>query len=164
MRTLLLLLVVLCLLPGCAASPEAQAKRHEREAAIQEILSQPTDAEQSGAVQRCLTRNDFRSFSALDERHLLFKGRSNKFWINTLQARCPGLDNANSLIVTNFSLSRVCEKDRFSVSDWFDWPWYRRWPWHWGSGWAGTGTCALGEFQPVSEDQVSRIEAVLEKR
>ncbi len=128
-----------------------------------EILSQPLDVEQYGETKRCLRDADYRSFRALDERHILFEGRRGEYWVNTLRQRCPDLRHGDILVVRQFSGSRMCDADRFSAEDWFTWPWYRRWPWRWGSAWHTGMTCALGEFQPVTEAQVAEIRAVLRR-
>jgi hypothetical protein len=157
---LLLALVAFLLLAGCAVSPEDESRQRAIEADIDAILSQPGSPEM-GAMQRCLSDIEFRHYRALDEKHMLFEGRNNRLWINTLHNRCPDLRWGDTLVVRQFSGMRVCDGDRFYVTEWFDWPWYRRWPWHWGSHW-GTGMqCILGKFQPVTADQVAEIEAVL---
>lgn len=149
------------LLSGCAASPEVESRRQAIEADIDEILSLPLDPVEYGETSRCLSEMQYRSFRALDDRHILFEGRKGKLWINTLRGRCPDLRYDDVLVVRQSSSSRMCDADQFKVADWFDWPWYRRWPWHWSAG--GTGrVCALGKFQPVTEAQVAEIEARLE--
>ncbi|MDH3748727.1 MAG: DUF6491 family protein [Gammaproteobacteria bacterium] len=149
---------------GCATSPEVESRRQAREADIKDILSQPLDPAQFGETKRCLADHEYRNFRALDDRRILFEGRRGKLWINTLRSHCPDLRYGTVLRVRSFSQTRVCDMDRFQVGDWFDWPWYRRWPWRWGSGW-GTGiACSLGKFQPVTEVQVAEIEALLRSR
>lgn len=77
---------------------------------------------------------------------------------------CPDLRWGDVLVVRSFTSRRLCASDNFAVTDWFDWPWYRRWPWQWGSR-LGTGmTCTLGEFKSVTKDQVKGIEALLDSR
>lgn len=158
---LCLFVAILLVLTGCAVSPEVEARRQEREAIINEILSQPLDPAEFGETERCLHERDYRNFRALDERRMLFEGRRGKLWINTLRHRCPDLRYGTVLRVKSFSFGRICDMDTFQVGDWFDWPWYRRWPWHWGSGWGSGATCSLGKFQPVTESQVGEIEALL---
>lgn len=152
--------VALLLLVGCAVSPEAEERRRAVEAEIDAILSQPLPAE-FGEMQRCLRDTDFRNFRALDEKHILFEGRRDRLWVNTLRSRCPDLRYGHVLVVKQFSGMRMCDTDRFYVTDWFDWPWYRRWPWHWGGSWTTGMQCSLGKFQRVTADQVAEIEAVL---
>lgn len=151
------------LLASCAVSPEAESRRQAIEADIADILSYPLDPAEFGETKRCLADNEYRNFRALDDQHILFDGRRDRQWINTLRMRCPDLRYGDVLIVRSFSSRRMCDMDTFQVADWFDWPWYRRWPWHWG-GWGTGARCTLGKFQPVTEAQVDEIEAVLERR
>jgi len=146
---------------SCATSPEVTARREAIRADIEEILSLPLDPEEYGKTKRCLSDNDFRNYRPLGDRHLLFDGRRNKLWVNSLRGPCHDLRHGDVLIVRRFSGTRMCDMDRFQVSDWFDWPWYRRWPWHWGT-WGSGPTCTLGKFRPVTEAQVQEIEALLD--
>lgn len=148
---------------ACAVSPEAESRRKAIEADIDEILSLPLDPAEYGEPKRCLSEHEFRTFRALDDRHILFDGRRGKLWINTLRGRCHDLRWGHVLVVRPTASSRMCDMDRFQVADWFDWPWYRRWPWHWGA-WGTGPMCVLGNFQPVSEAQVQEIKALLEQR
>lgn len=156
----LLACIALLLLASCAVSPEAEERRLAIEAEIDAILSQPLPAE-FGEMRRCLGDMDFRNFRALDEKHILFEGRRDRLWVNTLRTRCPDLRHGDVLVVKQFSGLRMCDADRFYVTEWFDWPWYRRWPWHWGGSWTTGMQCSLGKFQPVTADQVAEIDAVL---
>jgi len=148
---------------GCATSPEAESRRLAMEANIDEVLSYELDPAEYGETQRCLSDTEYRNFRPLGDRHLLFEGSRNRQWINTLRGRCHDLRHGDVLVVRKFSGRRMCDADRFSVSDWFDWPMHRRWPWQWGSLASGA-TCALGKFHPVTEAQVKEIEALLESR
>lgn len=145
------------LLPGCAVSPEDEARRAAAEADIDEIMSYELDPDEYGEVRRCLSEHDYDNFRPLGDRHILFDGRRDKRWINVLRGRCAGLRHGDMLVVKQRMGSRMCEMDRFSVGDLFDYSYGRR-PSDWGSG----GVCILGEFHPVTEAQVEEIEAVLE--
>lgn len=149
---------------SCAVSPEAESRRQAIEDDIAIILSVQLDPAEFGETKRCLADREYRSFRALDDRRILFDGRRDRQWINTLRSRCPDLRYGDVLVVRSFSSMRMCDMDSFQVADWFDWPWYRRWPWHWGGGWGTGARCTLGKFQPVTEAQVEEIEAVLERR
>ncbi len=149
---------------GCAISPEEASRRQALDADIAAILAPPLDPAVFGETKRCLGDNEYRSFRALDDRRMLFEGRGDKLWINTLRTSCPELRWGDVLVVRSFNFRRICESDSFAVADWFDWPWYRRWPWQWGTR-LGTGmTCTLGEFKPVTKDQVEGIEALLDSK
>lgn len=147
---------------GCATSPEVQEQTQATEAKIESILSQPLDAAEYGATKRCLAGNEYRDFRVLDDQRILFDGRRGKLWLNTLRMRCPELRGATVLRVKSIStFGRICDMDSFQPGDWFGWPWYRRWPWSWGSR-SGTGmTCSLGSFQPVTDAQVAAMEVAI---
>ncbi len=147
----------LLLLSGCAVSPEDEARRAAAEADIDEIMSYELDPAEFGEVRRCLSDHEYDDFRPLGDRHILFDGRRDKRWINVLRGRCTDLRHGDMLVVKQRMGSRMCEMDRFSVGDLFDYTYGRR-PSDWGSG----GPCLLGEFYPVTEAQVEEIEAVLE--
>ena len=152
--------IALLLIAGCATSPEDESRREAIEADIQDILN--LSLGEDGKPLRCLTDGQYTGFRALDEKHLLFTGLRGKRWVNTLRNRCYDLRHGDVLRVSSFSSSRICDTDRFAVDDWFEWPWYSRWPWHWGT-WSTGMTCTLGQFYPVTEGQVEEIEAVLRR-
>lgn len=158
------LLAVSLLFAGCATSPEVEGQRQEIEAVIASILSEPLDPEIYGKTKRCLADQEYRNFRVLDDRRLLFEGRRDKLWLNTLRMRCLDLRHHSVLVVRSFSARRMCDMDTFQASDWFDWPWYRQWPWRWWSTWGMGMNCTLGKFQPVTGSQVAEIEAVLKSR
>ncbi len=150
------------LLAGCASAPDYAARRQAVEADIDEILSVQLDPAEFGDTKRCLSDNEYRSFRPLGDRHILFEGRRDRLWINTLRGRCQDLRRGDVLVLRSFSGTRMCDMDSFQVADWFDWPWYRRWPWHWGGSWTTGMRCSLGKFQPVTEGQVEEIDALLD--
>ena len=150
------------LFAGCAVSPEVENRRQAIEADIEEILSLPVDAEEGREPKRCLSEREYRNFRPLGDKYIVFEGRRDKLWINALHGRCTQLRHGDILIMRPMTSTRMCNRDRFEVADWFDWPWYRRWPWHWGT-WGTGETCVLGEFHPVTEAQVNEIEALLEQ-
>ncbi len=151
-------------LAACATSPEVESRRQAIEADIDEVLSYALDPAEFGETKRCLSDTQYRSFRPLGDRHILFEGRRDKLWINSLRGRCHDLRWGDVLVVRSFSGMRMCDMDQFYVSDWFSWPWYRRWPWQWGGGWSSGVACTLGKFQPVTEAQVAEIEALLKSR
>ena len=151
----------LLIIAGCASSPDDESRRRAMEADIQDILE--LSLAEDGKPLRCLSDLQYGGFRALGEKHLLFTGRGDKRWVNTLRTRCYDLRHGSVLRVRSHSFSRLCDADRFAVDEWFEWPWYSRWPWHWGS-WSTGMTCSLGKFYPVTESQVAEIEAVLRSR
>ena len=160
-RSVVCVSVALLFIAGCATAPEDDARRQAIEADIQDILT--LSLGEDGKPLRCLSETHYRGFRALDEKHMLFTGRGDKQWVNVLRNRCYDLRHGDVLRIRSFSASRICDTDRFAVDDWFEWPWYSRWPWHWGA-WSSGMTCTLGKFYPVTEAQLAEIEAVLRRR
>ncbi len=149
------------LIAGCAVSPEVEERRAAIEADIDEILSLSLDVEEYGEPKRCLSEAQYRSFDALGDRHILFEGTRDRLWVNTLRGRCIDLRHGDVLVTRQFQTRRLCKDDQFAVAEYFEWPYYQRWPWNWGR-WPAGPVCILGEFQPVSREQVDEIEARLE--
>lgn len=149
-------MIILSLLTaaGCATSPEDEARRKEMEADIDEILSYELDPAEVGEIRDCLSENEFRSYRALGNRHLLFEGRRGKLWVNVLRGRCPNLNDDSVFIMLPGMAGRLCELDRFNVAYRFE-----------ALSRSGAApTCVLGEFKPVTEAQVKEIENRLEMR
>lgn len=160
-RTAVCIAAVVLTIAGCASTPEAESRRESIDADIRDILS--LSLGENGKPLRCLSDAQYRGVRPLDEKHLLFTGQGGKRWVNVLRHRCHDLRHGSVLRVRSHNLSRICSTDRFAVDDWFQWPWYSRWPWQWGA-W-GTGmSCTLGQFYPVTEGQVREIEAVIRRR
>lgn len=158
----ILALTLVC--ASCATSPAVQESNRTTEEEIEFILSQPLDVAEYGETKRCLAGSQYQDFRVLGDQRILFEGRRGKLWLNTLRMRCPDLRFATVLRVKSiYSYGRICDMDSFQPGDWFDWPWYRRWPWHWGNRWGAGMTCSLGKFQPVTETQVEAIEAALKR-
>jgi len=160
-RSAVCVAATLSMIAACASAPDDEGRRQAIEADVQEILSLSTGKD--GRPLRCLSDTQYTGFRALDEKHILFTGMGGKRWVNALRTRCYDLRHGSVLRVRSFSYSRICDTDRFAVDDWFVWPWYSRWPWHWGA-WSTGMTCTLGQFYPVTEGQVAEIEAVLRGR
>jgi hypothetical protein len=159
-RSVVCVSVALLLIAGCASAPEDDARREAIEADIQDILT--LSLGEDGKPLRCLSETHYRGFRALDEKHMLFTGRGGKQWVNVLRNRCYDLRHGDVLRVGSFSSTRICDTDRFAVDDWFEWPWYSRWPWHWGA-WSTGMTCTLGKFYPVNDARLAEIEAIIRR-
>lgn len=150
-------IAALLALAGCATSPEAESRRQDMEADIDEILSYELDDTVFGDPERCLSENQYRRYHALGNRHLLFEGKNDKQWVNVLRGRCLGLDDDTMFVMWQSMSGRLCDKDHFEAVDRFD------------SSLSQAGarmgpTCMLGEFIPVARAQVNEIEARLEMR
>ena len=99
--------------------------------------------------QRCLGIAEYRSVEVLDEQRLVFKGRRGKVWLNQLKARCQGLRRRMTLEFTRRG-SRLCELDDVRGVDQDYRPLSAR--------------CALGAFEPITEQQLELLEDVLKER
>lgn len=156
---IVVIVAIALLCASCATTPEARKEAQNiaetKARTIEQILSEPLDAEDYGETERCLSQ--VRDIRVLDEQTLVFEGRHKKLWINQLPMRCPGLRRGSILQIRATSgFQRICKMDTFVASDWFEWPWYRQWPWRWGTG----VKCSLGDFQPVTKLQVNAIQAL----
>lgn len=141
-------------LAGCAPSPVDERNREEMEADVDDILSQELDPLEYGEPKTCLLDSEYRSYRALGKRHLLFRGRQGRLWVNTLRGRCPGLDDNSVFIMKPQLAGRLCDMDRFNAVHVF----------RSLRDAEATPSCVLGEFKPVTEAQVEEIEDRLEKR
>ena len=154
---------------ACASGPELEELKARQKLAdeqIAAILAAP--AEEGGRAaepQRCLRSTDWRNYRALDDRYLLFEGRGDRLWLNTLPMRCPDLRFSHVLTVRSIgSINRMCQSDTFRAGDWFDMPWFRRWPWQWTQPWHTGAVCVLGAFRPINQRQLDAIEEALAYR
>ena len=139
---------------GCATSPEAEMRRQNMEADIDEILTYELDETEYGGPENCLSNQKYRSFRAIGDRHLLFEGRRDKQWVNILRGRCAGLNHDSVFVMKPSSAGRACDMDRFEVVDRSD-----------ALLSQGMGTsCTLGEFIPVTKAQVQEIDKRIEIR
>ena len=144
--------VVLVGLIGCAGAgptPEQQAREAAKQETIADILSQPLPAEAYGQTERCLSTYAYDQVDILDDRHVVFRGRGNKLWLNTLRNRCIGLKR-NDLLQFWMRDTRVCELDTFEAVDSLMWG-------------IRSGTCTLGSFAPITPEQVEAIEMAVEE-
>lgn len=137
------------LVAGCAGAP-TQEEAEEHRQAVEDILSGPMASEEYGEAQRCLPTYSYRSVEILDDRHVLFEGSGDKAWLNTLRNRCVGL-RPNATLEFELRNNRVCELDTFQAVDNFFMFWQQ-----------SSGTCVLGDFQPVSQEQVEALEAAFD--
>jgi hypothetical protein len=129
-------------------------RKKNMEADIDEILTYELDETEYGKPRNCLSENNYRSFRALGNRHLLFEGRNGKQWVNILRGRCAGLNRNSMFIMHPSTAGRACDMDRFEVTDRSNAL----------SSSAMTSSCMLGEFIPAAGPQVQEIENRLETR
>ncbi|HEX6374472.1 MAG TPA: hypothetical protein VFZ91_02005 [Allosphingosinicella sp.] len=95
------LLPLLLLASACAAGPPPS-----READLSRDLAGRT----AGAPQDCVTASPSANLVARDAQTLVYR-RGRTFWVNRLDAVCPGLDPL-SLVIVDAHGSRYCRGDR----------------------------------------------------
>jgi hypothetical protein len=146
--------LVIVLLAGCASRPADEQEPSVAEAtreAIQDILTTPLDADEYAETVRCLSTHAYRSVEVLDNQNVLFKGPGDRAWLNQLRHPCVGLRPRDTL---QFRLrdNRVCDMDTFEAVDTFLRVWSRT-----------SAMCSLGQFQPVTPEQVEAIRAAVKE-
>jgi len=66
------------------------------------------EADEVESVERvCVNKRNINSYDAIDDQHVYIKATGNKHFLFTMQRRCFGLRNANSIGVKD-TMSRVC--------------------------------------------------------
>lgn len=146
---------------GCSGTAEIAERRAAIFGDIEDVLSLTVQSEDHVEPQRCLTESQYRNFTPLGDRHLLFEGRGNALWVNTLRGRCADIPDGDVLLTRSFTGRRLCDGDQFTVANWFNLGRSTRAPFSRG-GLPPATRCSLGRFQRVSEGQVAEIEALLE--
>lgn len=143
------------LLAGCAASapsPEQEAAEQAALETVEQILSAPLDAtEYAAEPERCISTYMYDSMEVLDDRHVLFKGRGGKLWLNQLRSRCVGL-RQHSIPVIRLRDSQVCDMDTFQAMDSMLGVWQRT-----------SAHCSLGTFTPITPEQADTVRAALDE-
>lgn len=154
---------------ACASGPEIEeikARQKRADEQIAAILVAPqADGSDAPEPERCIRSMDWRNYRALDDRYLVFEGSRDRLWLNVLPMRCPDLRFSHVLAVRSVgSVNRICQSDTFRATDWFTYPWYRRWPWQWSRAWDTGAICAFGRFYPITERKLDAIEEAIEFR
>lgn len=140
--------MVVLLLAGCA-SDATKPDYEAQEESIDQILSEPLgEAEYTEGI-RCLPVYSYNSVDILDNRHVVFEGTGGKLWLNRLRNRCTGL-RRNDTLKFDVRTSQLCSLDTFEAIS---------------LNVVGptrtSATCSLGEFMPISKEQLDGIKAAL---
>jgi hypothetical protein len=154
MRNLFTSILVLALLSSAsvwATGDEQPGDDDERdlESAVEEILNRPIEEGRSEETQRCITRTQYRSVEVLDEQRIVFIGRGGRLWLNQLRTPCSGLTNRQALQIESSGM-RLCRLDSFYGLE------RTMMSAHWR-----TSRCLLGEFEPISEEQLQLLKEAL---
>jgi hypothetical protein len=95
--------------------------------------------------QDCVLVSRIDQTEALDDQNIIFRMRGNEVYRNTLPRKCPGLERENRISYVARG-GRLCSIDTISVLEDF------------GFGLRPGFTCRLGEFVPLSPDELEDLE------
>jgi hypothetical protein len=99
----------------------------------------------------CVLSSSIDKTDATDDQNILFYMRNRGVYRNHLPRKCPGLDRENRISYKLSGTRRLCSTDMITVLE--------------ESGFSGgTGfregfTCRLGEFVPLSPEEIEELEA-----
>ena len=110
-------------------------------------LGQDDDAPFDRTPEDCLIVSRIRGTEAIDDQNIIFTLRGDQVYRNTLPRACPGLLRENR-IAYQTATSRLCSIDTITVLE------------DLGVGLRPGFTCRLGEFVPLSPDELEDLKAV----
>jgi hypothetical protein len=107
--------------------------------------------DEDGAFDRtprdCVIVSNIDEFEAVDDQNLIFHMRGREVLRNHLPRRCPGLERENRIAYETKAGRRLCSSDTITVLE--------------DSGFGGFRpgfTCRLGEFVPLSPEEVEDLD------
>lgn len=105
--------------------------------------------QEDGAFDRtprdCIVVSSIDETDALDDQNLVFKMRGDRIFKNHLPRRCPGLERENRIAYQTRG-GRLCSIDTITVLE------------QSGIGFRNGFTCRLGEFVPMSPEEIEEFE------
>ena len=105
--------------------------------------------QEDGAFDRtprdCIVVSSIDETDALDDQNLIFRMRGDRVFRNHLPRRCPGLERENRIAYQTRG-GRLCSIDTITVLE------------ESGVGFRNGFTCRLGEFVPMSPDEIEEFE------
>lgn len=106
-------------------------------------------AQDDGAFDRtpqdCVIVSSIDDTEAVDDQNIIFRMRGNKVYRNHLPRKCPGLERENRFMYETRG-GRLCSIDTITVLEQF------------GLSLQRGFTCRLGEFVPLSPDEVEDLD------
>jgi hypothetical protein len=113
------------------------------------VSSSAAWAQDDGAFDRtpqdCVIVSSIDETEAIDDQNIIFRMRGNKVYRNHLPRKCPGLERENRFMYETRG-GRLCSIDTITVLEQF------------GVGLQRGFTCRLGEFVPLSPDEVEDLD------
>ena len=113
---------------------------------IETILTTPLATEDYVEPTRCLSRFKVSSVDIIDKQHVIFFGRGGKAWLNKMRYPCIGLRRHDVPQFDYRLTNKICNLDSFMAVD-MAFSGMRR----------SSASCVLGDFHPVSREQVILI-------
>ena len=105
--------------------------------------------QEDGAFDRtprdCIIVSSIDDTDALDDQNIIFRMRGNRVYRNHLPRRCPGLERENRIAYQTRG-GRLCNIDTITVLE------------DVGVGLRNGFTCRLGEFVPMSPDEIEEFD------
>ncbi len=136
---------------GAGPTPEQEVAQETAQETIDQILAAPLASEQYAKPERCISTMQYDSMEVLDQRHVLFKGSGDRFWLNELRMPCIGL-RRDSTPVIRLRDTQLCDMDTFQAVDDMLGVWNRT-----------SATCSLGQFTPITREQADGIRQALKE-
>lgn len=125
----------------------------ERVEDLETILTMPLATEDYVEPTRCLSRFKVSSVDIVDKQHVIFFGRGGKAWLNKLRYSCIGLRRHDIPQFDYRLANKICNLDSFMAVD---------------MGFSGmrrsSASCVLGDFHPVTREQVILIRETFSSR
>ncbi len=115
------------------------------------LVALPAAAEQDNADEaadgrNCIPLNRINGVEVLDRQRIVFRMTGRDHYLNTLPHACPSL-RRNQPIMYRTSLSVLCNVDSIRVLENF------------GGGYYPGASCGLGEFSPITDDEIKALRA-----
>ena len=110
------------------------------------LFSQAVTAEENeqATETRCLNLARIQDIDIIDDRTLLFNMSDNRMYANELPHRCFGL-RRDSALLYRVRMNQLCDLDTITILNSF------------GRGFMPEGTCGLGKFSLLSEQQAEAL-------
>jgi hypothetical protein len=93
----------------------------------------------------CIIVSRIDQTDAIDDQNIIFRMRGDRVYRNTLPRKCPGLARENRISYKT-TASRLCSVDTITVLEDF------------GVGFRPGFTCRLGEFVPLSPEEIEDLD------
>ena len=117
--------------------------------ALPVLLPLALGGQEDGAFDRtprdCIVVSTIDATEAVDDQNLIFRMRGNRAYRNHLPRRCPGLERENRFSYQTRG-GRLCSIDTITVLEQV------------GVGFRNGFTCRLGEFVPLSPEEIEDFE------